>query len=485
MLKKIIFATLLAGLGVGAWFYWNQEEETTVTFTTVKAARGEFVNKVQSTGTLEPKELVPVGAQVTGEILELGLDTDGKTVDYGSKVKAGQLLARVDDTLVELAIQSSEASVAQAEANIASAHANIVKSEAGIVQAKANKDKANRNLQRAKKLGVGEALSQASYDDYLAQSESADASYESAIASLEVSKAGLQQSEAQLASAKSNLAREMRNREYTRIKPPVDGTVIVRQVNIGETVVSSMSTSVLFLVAHDLAEMQIWASVNEVDIAKIKPGQKVRYSVDAMPNEEFIGTVNKVRPNATMSSNVVTYIVEVDIKNPEGRLLPYMSANVYFIVDEIADALTVPDTAFEFKPRPILIDESVQQQMTARREGKGEGRPEGAERKERPEGAGRPAGAGKKNKNVATIWKKINGDEKVAPVRVIRGISDGSRSVVTLLPNQELTLDDEIVTAVRVSNPNAGKGKSGSFFGMERPKRRARSTGEGGGGGSR
>ncbi len=441
--------------------------------------RGDFVNRVQSTGTLEPKELIPVGAQVTGEILELGLDTEGNTVDYGSQVKAGQLLARVDDTLVELSIQSSEASVAQAEANIASAKANITKSEAAIVQAKANKDKANRNLERAKQLGVGEALSEVTYDDYLTQSENADAAYLSALAQLEVSNASLKQSEAQLTSAKTNLAREVRNREYTRIKPPVDGTIIVRQVNIGETVVSSMSTSVLFLVAHDLREMEIWASVNEVDIAHIKKGQKVVYTVDAMPNEEFIGTVNKVRLNATMSSNVVTYIVEIDIKNPELRLLPYMSANVNFIVNEQKDVMLVPDAAFEFTPRAELINPAAKAAMEERRAARGEGK--GAEGEGR--GSARPArgkgqGQGKPDKNIATIWKMAP-NETVMPVRVIRGESDGSRSIVTLLPDQELTPEDKLVTAVNYINPEGGSAKKGSNpFGMERPKKRERGTGQ-------
>ncbi len=477
MLKKIIFLVLLIAIGVGAWFWWNQEEEAETVFTTVKLERGDFVSKVQSTGTLEPKELVPVGAQVTGEILELGRDTDGNIVDYGSQVKAGQLLARVDDTLVELAIQSSEASVAQAEANIASAEANIIKSEAAIAQAKANKDKANRNLERAKKLGIGEALSEVTYDDYVAQSENADAAYESSIAQLAVTKASLKQSEAQLASAKSNLAREVRNREYTRIKPPVDGTIIVRQVNIGETVVSSMSTSVLFLVAHDLREMEIWASVNEVDIAYIKPGQKVIYTVDAMPNEEFVGTVNKVRPNATMSSNVVTYIVEIDITNPELRLLPYMSSNVNFIVNEQKDVMMIPDAAFEFRAIPSLIDPAAQAAMEGRRAGRGEGPPKGA--------GGSRAGAGKRSdaaekKNISTIWKRT-AEGKITPVRVQRGDSDGSRSVVTLMPGQELTSEDEIVTAVQFVSPETGA-KGSNPFGMERPKKRERGTGGAGGG---
>lgn len=455
---------VIAG-AVFAWSQFSDSAQEEVRLRTTKVARGDFVSKVQATGTLEPQELVDVGAQVTGEILEFGTDVNGNRVDYGSEVKAGQLLARIDDTIVELAIRRAEASVAQAKAQIQSA-------EASVAQSQANNNKAQRDLERAKKLGVGDALSQMDYDQYVTAAETS-------AANLQAAQAQIAQAKAQLQSAEAQLESELRNRDYTRIETPVDGTIIVRQVNVGQTVVSSMNATTLFLVARDLTKMQIWASVNEADIAKVHPGQEVRYTVDALPNETFTGTVNKIRPNATMSSNVVTYIVEIDIENPDRKLLPYMSANANFIVDERKDVLLLDETAFTFTPTEEMIAEPWRTQMKERMAGGGRGpRPEGA-----PAGEGRaPEGADSPERQrpegePAMIWKKQG--EQVVPVRVRRLLSDGTRSVVQAGRDETLNEGDEIVTGIMKVTPQAAAADTGgnSPFGMQRPKRRERSTG--------
>ncbi len=442
----------------------TESAEKQVQFLTTRVTQGDFVNKVQATGTLEPQELVDVGAQVTGEIKEFGVDTKGNRVDYGSEVKAGQLLARIDDTIVELDIKRAEASVAQAKAQILSADASVVQAKANITQAKANKNKADRDLQRAKKLGVGDALSQMDYDQYVTAAESAEAGLESALAQLNTAEAQQASAAAQLQSAEAQLQSELRNRDYTRISTPVDGTIVVRQVNVGQTVVSSMNATTLFLVARDLSKMQIWASVNEADIAKVKPGQEVRYTVDALPNETFKGTVNKIRPNATMSSNVVTYIVEVDIDNPERKLLPYMSADANFIIKEIKDALMVPDAAFDFRPHPDMVAESHR--------GKRPSAP--AESAELPGGIN-PADEESGGER-ALVWRK-SGD-KLIPVRVVKGLSDGTRTVITPAAGETLQAGDELVIGFTEITAATAKGPSGdSPFGMKRPERRQRSAG--------
>lgn len=415
---------------------------------TTTVTRGDFVSKVQATGTLEPQELVDVGAQVTGEIKEFGTDADGKRVDYGSEVKAGQLLARIDDTIVELDIRRAEASVAQAKAQIAQA-------EASILQAQANKNKADRDLARATKLGVGDALSQMSYDQYVTAAETAAANAEQAQAQLKSAQAQLQSAEAQLAS-------QLRNRDYTHIKSPVDGTIVVRQVNVGQTVVSSMNASTLFLVARDLTHMQIWASVNEADIAKVHAGQEVRYTVDALPNESFTGTVNKIRPNATMSSNVVTYIVEIDIENPDRKLLPYMSANANFIVKEVKDALMVSNDALSFRPAPDMVEGG----MPPRPANEGEGTS--------------PRDADDDSETArGLLWVKT-GENSVRPVRVCLGETDGTRTVVVPAEGETLSEQDELVTGVSeltAAAPAAAQEGSNNLFGPKFPKRRERSTG--------
>ena len=439
----------MIGVGIvlgaaGAWAYFSGHKENQIQFLTTQITRGDFVSKVQATGTLEPEELVDVGAQVTGEIKEFGTDLQGKRVDYGSEVKAGQLLARIDDTLVELNIKRAEAQVAQAQAQILSAEASLAQAKASITQSTANKNRADRDMQRAKNLGVGIALSQMDYDQYMNAAESAAAALEGAQAQLRTAEAQQASAQAQLQSAQAQLESELRNRDYTRITTPVDGTIVVRQVNVGQTVVSSMNATTLFLVARDLTHMQIWSSVNEADIAKVTPGQEVRYTVDALPNETFTGKVNKIRPNATMSSNVVTYIVEIDIENPDRKLLPYMSANANFIIEEIKDCLMVADSAFDFHPKPNLV-------------------------------ASPPAPPAE---GATLIWKVVG--DKVQPVQVIRGQGDGTRSIITPVEEAALTEHDRIATGV----VSAAAGKSSSkpsgennLFGMKRPERRQRSTG--------
>lgn len=459
----------VCGGAVAGWHYFSDTGETIVNFRTTKVSAGDFVLKVQATGTLEPVELVDVGAQVTGEILEFGTDVNGNRIDYGSEVKKDQLLARIDDELVKLSVERAEASVKQAEASVKQAEANVA-------QARVNKNKADRDMQRADKLGVGDALSQMDYDQYVSAAENAEASLTSALAQVETAKA-------QLESAKVQLKSEQRNEKYTRITSPVDGTVVVRQVNVGQTVVSSMNASTLFLVARDLSKMQIWTSVNEADIAKVQPGQEVRYTVDALPNETFTGTVNKIRPNATMSSNVVTYIVEVDIENPDRKLLPYMSANANFIVKEVKDCMLVQDAAFDFTPEEQYVAPSAVDAL--KRGSRRKGAMGGGAMPARPAMEGAESGAGMPARPMmeegftpAMLW--VQGKDKLlTPVRVLRGESDGTRSVVKPMPGETLEDGLEVVTGIAVFTPKeAAAAKGGnSPFGMKRPERRERGTG--------
>ena len=459
-IKWIIIALLVIGAAV-YWFTRSDEDSDAPKFRTAPVVKGDFVNKVQATGTLEPSELVDVGAQVTGEIKEFGTDTEGRRIDYGSEVKAGQLLARIDDTIVELNIQRAEASVEQAKAQILNSNASVEQAKASISQAKANKNKADRDLERAKKLGVGDALSQMSYDQYVTAAETTAANLESATAQLETAKAQQASAQAQLLSAQAQLKSELRNRDYTHISSPVDGTIVVRQVNVGQTVVSNMSASTLFLVARDLSKMQIWASVNEADIAKVHPGQLVRFTVDARPHENYTGTVNKIRPNATMSSNVVTYIVEIDIDNPERKLLPYMSANADFIVQEVKGALLVPDSAFDFHPAPKMIDPQFAGM-----------KPDAAPADDAPD-------------TPVTIWRKTD-EHHLAPVKVLRGESDGTRSIVTVPEGEKLAPGEEVVTGIEIiipegataaGGPGAGGGAGGNLFRPKMPERPKRGAG--------
>lgn len=475
--KGLVLLGSLALCG-GIYFWWPKEEILPMEFRTDFVKQGDFTKSVLSTGTLEPEELVDVGARVTGEIVEFGVDEKGNRVDYGTEVRAGQLLARIDDTIVELDIKSKEASVAQAKAAIAKSKASVLQAKANVSLAEANKAKADNDLARAKSLGVGEALSKMSYDDYVARAGTTAASLEASKASLVSAEASVDQSDASLLSAEALLARELRNRDYTEIKTPVDGTIIVRQVNVGQTVVSSMSASTLFLVARDLKKMQIWASVNEADVAKVRAGQPVKFTVDALPNRAFEGVVNKVRLNATMSSNVVTYIVEIDVDNANRILMPYMSANVEFIVKVEKDVLLVSDAALSFSPASKFIDEQYKDILATKGEivavrGAGKGARDGAGR----EASVKSGIVWLRNMNSAP--ESIVADTAlIYPVPVLIHESDGARSWVSLPEGSPLKAGSELVISMVRPTKAVADDKKGGMMSMKRGKRRERGTGD-------
>lgn len=339
-IKLIIVIAVLGGIWF-AWEQWKGNEAIQVDYQTEPLEKGDLMITIDATGVTEPDELVDVGAQVSGIIMEFGKDLDGKVVDYSSPVKAGQMLAEIDKLPVQLDVQRAEASKAQAIAGIARAKADIQ-------QAKAKHQQARLDRERAEKLGPGDALSKSSYDQYIADEETARAN-------VAVAEASLQEAEASLKQAEAALKKEMRNLEYTTIQSPVDGVVVKRLVNIGQTVVSSMSASSLFYIATDLSKLKIWAAVNEADIGSIRKGQEVLFTVDAFSGRKFKGTVDKIRLDATMTSNVVTYIVDIDVPNPDKLLIPYLTANVQFVVEDIRDAFLVSNAALRFRPETELV----------------------------------------------------------------------------------------------------------------------------------
>ena len=343
LLKLIVPVAVVAVIAAGAWFGYRMfgKTEARYVFRTEQLSRRDLVRTISASGTVEPEELVNVGAQVTGKIMAFGKDADGNTIDYGSRIKAGALLAQIDDVLYSAELRECKAKKLQAEAEIAAAKASIKQCEAKLNLAKLN-------WERAQKLWGTKAVSQSNYDD-------AEAAFITAKADLIAAQAKLEQTNAQLAIAEAALVKAQRNMDYCAITSPVDGIIIDRRVSIGQTVVSNMSVSSIFLIAKDLKKMQVWVSVNEADIGSIKPGMPVEFTIDAFPGEVFEGKVKKVRLNATMSQNVVTYIVEVVTDNSSGRLIPYLTANVRFIRDRRVNALAVPNAALRFTPEEKYV----------------------------------------------------------------------------------------------------------------------------------
>ena len=315
-MKRLSKTTIIAIVALGligiisVWYSHHSAGGQALSYSTAEVKRGDLIITISATGTVEPEEVVDVGAQIAGQINSFGKDKDGNTIDYGSVVEEGTVLAQIDDSLYA-------ADVAMATAQLQQANAKLYQAE--------------RDWSRAQKLGPSEALAESSYDAY---------------------KSAYDTAKANVAIAEATLARARRNLNYCTIKSPVKGVIIDRRVNIGQTVVSSLNAPSLFLIAKDLKRMQVWVSVNETDIGSIHPGQPVSFTVDAYPGEVFRGEVGKVRLNATMTQNVVTYTVEVITDNSGGKLFPYLTANVRFEVSRSSNVLLVPNSALRWSPKP-------------------------------------------------------------------------------------------------------------------------------------
>ena len=314
-------------------------------FRTLPIQRGDLVPTISATGTVEPEKVVDVGAQVAGLIQAFGKDIHGKPVDYGSVVDEHTVLARIDDALYAADVQAAQAQLQQAQANQHNAEANVLQMAAKLTQAQ-------QDWERAQHLGPSEALAPSAYDQY-------KANYDVAKANVAVAQAAVEQTKAAVAQAKAALDRAQRNLDYCTIKSPIKGVIVDRRVNIGQTVVASLSAPSLFLIAADLQRVQVWVSVNEADIGSIYPGQAVTFTVDAFPHQTFVGRVGKIRLNATMTQNVVTYTVEVNTENPDGKLLPYLTANVHFEAGRRTNVLRVPNAALRWVPQAKQIAPDV------------------------------------------------------------------------------------------------------------------------------
>jgi HlyD family secretion protein len=354
-MKKILIPGVLILAVAASVFFFFRGNGNKVQYRTEKAGKGDIVMTVTSTGTVNPVTTVLVGTQVSGTIKEI-------YVDYNSPVKKGQLIARIDPALLD-------AQVSQARANVISARANLEKAEATLVDAK-------RTMERNRELVSKNLIAQSDFD-------AAETNYQTARASVSAARAQVTQTEAALQVAETNL-------HYTKIVSPVDGIVVSRNVDVGQTVAASFQTPTLFSIAQDLTKMQIDANVDESDIGNIAVNQDVEFVVDAYPDITFKGRVWQVRNAPITVQNVVTYDAVIQVANPELKLKPGMTANVSIIVAVRKDVLRIPNAALRFKPSE--------------------------------------KGAQKSEKKGPGVWISENG--KLRRVSVSPGISDGSYTEV-------------------------------------------------------
>ncbi|MCL4491074.1 MAG: efflux RND transporter periplasmic adaptor subunit [Nitrospirae bacterium] len=313
-MKKIIFGIAVVAVIVVAAFVFFKSRDNEVKFRTERVTRGTIVSAVTATGTVNAVTTVLVGTQVSGTIKSI-------YVDFNSPVKKGQLIAQIDPA-------TFEAQVAQARANLFSAKANLDKAEATQVDTK-------RTMGRNKELFSRNLIARSDLD-------TSETNYETAQAQVSAAKAQVAQAEAALKMAEINL-------RYTRIISPVDGTVVSRNVDVGQTVAASFQTPTLFNIARDLTKMQIDSNVAEADIGKIEVDQPVEFTVDAYPDITFKGRVSEVRNAPISVQNVVTYDVVVKVDNSGLKLKPGMTANISIIVSSKKDVLRIPNTALRFR----------------------------------------------------------------------------------------------------------------------------------------
>jgi HlyD family secretion protein len=471
MRKVIVIAVAVillgGGLGAGAYWYTHRDAETAGEFRTAQVTRGDIVSTISATGTVEPEEVVDVGAQVAGVILSFGTDANNKPIDYNSVVTENMVLARIDPALYQADLDAAQASLLQAQANVTRANADLVQKRALL-------DQATNDWKRAQALydTKSGALADSAYDQYRANFEVAKDNVDIDIANIKVAEATVTQAQSALTKSKRNLG-------YCTITSPVKGTIIDRRVNIGQTVVSSLSAPSLFLIAKDLKRMQVWVSVNEADVGSIFTGQPVKFTVDAFSSEVFDGKVDTVRLNATMTQNVVTYTVEVATDNSSGTLLPYLTANAFFETGRRDKVLMVPNAALRWTPTAAQTGPQAEsadtagkdkekaaaggEQQTAKAASSAKGQTAKAA------GSGRSGRAGGSRRTHGKVWVRDGATVRGIPVTV--GLTDG---VNTEISGEGLEEGLEVITGdvvAATTAPAAATSAGASPFTPQLPPR--------------
>jgi HlyD family secretion protein len=334
MKRALIGLLIVAAIGAGAGAYYVRRGGPEIQILTSPLTRGDIVDTVGATGTLQAVTTVLVGSQVSGNISWLG-------ADFNSIVKKGQVIARLDPSMLDAQLQQARANLAQARANLTKAQSDLDRTRVQLVDAQ-------QKYARAKELAARSLLPQSELDAAKVAVDTAQAGVASQAATVTQAQAGVAQSQASVNQNQVNL-------DHTVIVAPIDGIVTQRSVDVGQTVAASMQAPTLFVIAADLTKMQVNANIDEADVGRIRPGQHVTFHVDAYPTDIFEGTVSQVRLQPVVVQNVTTYGTVIDVPNPQLKLKPGMTANVKVEIAKRTNVLRVPNPALRFRPTPEVF----------------------------------------------------------------------------------------------------------------------------------
>jgi len=528
--KLLIGGGFMAAIVLAGFYFWN-DDSSTPQYMTARVERGNLRNTVTATGALQAVTTVQVGSQASGTISAL-------YADFNSVVKKGQVVAQLDPSTAKAQVDQANANLQQARASLANARAAVVNAQAGVRDAqakglaasstvqntqagvsgaeanvavlKAQQDDAMSLLKQQESLLKAGVIAQRDYDVAMTAYKTAEAKYNQAVsqlnqaksteqssstagiaqsqAAIEQSKAQVQQAQAQVAQAQAQVQQATAalsvaqvNLSHTTITSPIDGVVVSRDVNVGQTVAASLSAPTLFTIANDLTQMQVIANIDQADIGLVEQAKSVKFSVDAFPGKDFDGKIEQMRLNPVNVQNVVTYNVVIDVNNPDQKLKPGMTANLTITIDERNNVLKVANSALRFTPQ-----DATTRQRTGAGAGQGQGQGQGQRqgRRQSDNAAGdnggesrfAPASAPVLPGQVRVVWV-MGQNGKPERRRITVGLSDGSATEVV---DGELKEGDMVITGQQISGTKTANTQSTPPGFGNAPR-----TGAGGGGGRR
>jgi HlyD family secretion protein len=500
--RLLLGGGFMAAVILAGFYFWG-DDTSTPQYMTARVERGNLRNTVTATGALQAVTTVQVGSQASGTISAL-------YADFNSVVKKGQVIAQLDPSTAKAQVDQAKANLQNARASLANARAAVVNAQAGVTDAqakslaarstvqnnqagvsgaeanvavlKAQQDDAMSLLKQQESLLKAGVIAQRDYDIAMTAYKTAEARYNQALAQLnqaklteqsassagiaqsqagvEQSKAQVQQSQAQVAQAQAQvqqaeaaLSMAEVNLSHTTIASPIDGIVVSRDVNVGQTVAASLSAPTLFTIANDLTQMQVIANIDQADIGLVEQAKSVKFTVDAFPGKDFDGKIEQMRLNPVNVQNVVTYNVVIDVNNPDQKLKPGMTANLTITIDERNNVLKVPNSALRFTP-----PDAQRTNASGQAQG-GQGQGQGGQRRRQQQGdnaAGgnnggenrfAPASAPVLPGQIRVVWV-LGQNNKPERRRITVGLSDGSATEVV---DGDLKEGDMVITGQQIS----------------------------------